>query len=108
MSTTSEWKPIEIEELNVLIEKAINKMSETQRQFWTKISIAPIKWKEKDFGEKGNGFWAIGVYENKIIWYNDIEEGFNVSTFKISGIINEYGTEQDELQWAVNKIKNEP
>lgn len=83
-------------------------MSENQKQFWTSISIVPSKWEEREFGEDGNGFWVVGIYEDRIVWYNDIEEGFNISDFSQPGIINEYGAEQDELQTAIEKIRNAP
>lgn len=45
------------------------------------------------------GFWAIAVIENRVLWYNDIEEGFNVSNFTEPGTIpsTEYWCNQDEL-----------
>jgi hypothetical protein len=46
--------------------------------------------------------------KNQAIWYNDIEEGFNVSEFSEIGSLDAYGTEQNELQWTINKINDTP
>ncbi|GAA0875598.1 hypothetical protein GCM10009118_20070 [Wandonia haliotis] len=102
------WTPISLAELKKLIESAVSKMTTKENKFWNKIAIRPIKWKEIEYGEEGNGFWVVGIFDNKVIWYNEIEEGFNVSTYSNYGEIDEYSAEQDELQWTIKKIKNAP
>jgi hypothetical protein len=44
-----------------------------------------------------------------VLWYNDIEDGFNVSTFVERGRIpeNEYWCNQDEIGWALPKLMGE-
>lgn len=98
------WDPITIEELNVLIISGSKKLDPNQSKFWSAIKIVPEKWTEADYGEEGGGFWVVGIFGKRIIWYNDIEEGFNVSDYTQYGIIDEYGAEQDELNWCINKI----
>ena len=72
--------------------------------FWQSIKIEPEKWAEKDFGDEGGGFWVVAVHKDKVIWYHDIEDGFNISGFKKFGEIAEYFCDQDELSWAVTKL----
>ncbi|GAA3624273.1 hypothetical protein [Flavivirga jejuensis] len=103
-----EWTPISLSELNKLIELGVSRMSVKENQLWNKILIEPVKWKEIEYGEEGNGFWVVAISGNKVIWYNDIEEGFNISTYFKYGEIDGYNTEQDELQWIIKKIKNAP
>ena len=99
------WTPITFSELNELIESGISKMSPDDLKLWKEVSINPEKWQEVELGEEGNGFWAVAIKGNQVIWYNDIEEGFNISTFSYYGKIDEYNAEQDELQWTIRKIK---
>ena len=99
------WTPIELDELNSLIKEGSSKMSDIQKQIWELISIEPEKWSEEEFGKEGGGFWVVAIAGKKVIWYNDIEEGFNVSSYIDYGQLDAYGAEQDELQWAMNKIK---
>ncbi len=82
-------------------------MSTEQKALWAQVAIKPTKWEEKEHGVKGHGFWVIGIYRNRAIWYNDIEEGFNISSFEHYGSLNSYEAEQDELQWTIQKLKNE-
>ncbi|MCG8573667.1 MAG: hypothetical protein MI810_02190 [Flavobacteriales bacterium] len=99
------WKPISIYELNMEIENGLKKMTQVQVDYWQKISIKPEKWIEKEFGKEGGGFWVVAIIGDLAVWYNDIEEGFNISTFSTYGEISGYKAEQDELQWTINKLK---
>lgn len=63
-----------------------------------------LKWNEKEYGTEGGGFWIIAIFSRKVIWYNDIEEGFNISEFEKLGEISEYGCELEEFSWAFNKL----
>jgi len=39
----------------------------------------------------------------RIIWFNDIEHGFNISHYDQYGSIEEYGSEQIELHHLLNR-----
>lgn len=99
------WKPISLNELNMEIENGLKKMTQVQLDYWQKISIKPEKWTEKKFGNESGGFWVVAIIRDLAVWYNDIEEGFNISTFSTYGEISGYEAEQDELQWTINKLK---
>jgi len=59
---------------------------------------------EDDEGSRGAGFWVVGVLEKTVLWYNDIEEGFNLSSFKSWGKISEYRTKKDDLEVALKQL----
>lgn len=93
------------EELSFEISKGEKEMSSANFQFWNEIKFTPTKWTEHEFGDESGGFWAVAKYKNFILYYNDIEDGFNISEFEKDGEIKEYGAEQDELQFALIKLK---
>lgn len=99
------WKPITFEELSLEISKGEKEMSPENFQFWNEIKFIPTKWTEHEFGDEDGGFWAIAKYKNFVLYYNDIEEGFNISEFENEGKIKEYRAEQDELQFALIKLR---
>jgi hypothetical protein len=101
----SDWKPISLSDLNIEIENGVKLMTKNQLELWKEISIRPEKWIEEQYGTFGGGFWVVAVYGNYATWYNDIEEGFNISSFSEYGKLDDYGAEQDELQWTINKLK---
>ena len=70
-------------------------------QKWNKIKIPPQIWACKDVIEEN--FWVIAKHKPYIIWYNDIEEGFNISTYLKEGEILSYKASKNKL---IEVIKN--
>lgn len=95
------WKPISFIDLENLILKGKFELTDEQLNFWDLIKIQPEKWMEKDYGDEGGGFWVVAIFGRQVIWYNDIEGGFNTSSYKKYGQINEYKCSQVDLNWCV-------
>jgi hypothetical protein len=93
------WEPITQEELEELIARDLAACSEDQRAIYARTATRPEKWRQSPWGDKGDGFWALAISGAKVLWYNDIEEGFNVSRFVRRGRIpdDEYWCNQDKL-----------
>lgn len=100
------WTPITLEELPDQISKSENLLKGDLLKFWQLIKITPEKWIEDEYGKEGGGFWVVGILGKKVIWYNDIEDGFNVSTYKNYGTINNCGFEQFDLNQIVYQVYN--
>jgi len=98
------WKPISLTDLKNLILKGELELSDEQLNFWDLIKIEPEKWDEKDYGTEGGGFWVVAVLGRQVIWYNDIEDGFNISRYTKYGRIDEYQCNQVELNWSVTAL----
>ena len=97
----SNWNPISLNDLFELIKTAEADLKGDLLHFWQLIKTRPSKWNEIGFGDEGGGFWVVAICGNRVIWYNDIEEGFNISNYKIFGEIDGYYCNQDKLNWAV-------
>ncbi len=100
------WKPLSEAALWEDLNNAYDRMTPKQQKVWECIRIDPVKWAEPTYGIVGGGFWVVAIIGNSIIWYNDIEDGYNQSTYKKHGVINEYWCNQDELEFAVQNIIN--
>lgn len=98
------WEPISLNELYDEILKTEKDLNEELKSFWDLIKIDPVKWKEEQYGDLGEGFWIVAICGNQVIWYNDIEEGFNISDYKIFGEIENYWCNQDELVHVVYRL----
>lgn len=98
------WKPITEIELLDEIQKTETDLNGDLWNFWQLIKIDPEKWSEPEYGNEGSGFWVVGICGKKVIWYNDIEDGFNISDYKKYGQIEGYYCNQDELSWAVTRL----
>jgi hypothetical protein len=98
------WTPILKAELQSQILKTETLLVGELWVFWQLIQVEPEKWKEETYGAEGNGFWVVAICGRRIIWYNDIEDGFNIGAYSLYGHINEYGCEQYELNEAVIQL----
>ena len=101
------WKPISEADLWDELNGAWPRMSVGQQRLWEAIRIEPEKWSLPPWGDLGGGFWAVGVVGRQVLWYNDIEDGFNISNWRRYGQIEGYWCDQDELEWAIQKLLNE-
>lgn len=79
-------------------------MSPSQLRLWEAIQIEPEKWQQEPYGDAGKGFWVVALIERTVIWYNDIEEGFNRSHYLAYGQIGDYWCNQDELELTIEYL----
>ena len=98
------WEPINEDALMSLMAVAESAMEPQVLGFWERMRIRPVKWALPPWADMGGGFWVVAVVGHECIWYNDIEDGFNVSTYSTPGVIHEYRCNQDELQYTIYKI----
>ena len=99
-----EWEPISEAALRDRIAQGEARMSQAQRRVWDAIRIEPEKWLQHPYGDQGSGFWAVALVGRTVIWYNDIEEGFNRSRYTAYGSIDDYWCNQDELELTVRYL----
>jgi len=102
----STFIPINIEQLLEFIQEGHSKLRQSEKHFCDVIRVAPKKWKLSPWGDMGGGFWVVGIVGKKVLWYNDIEDGFNISSYSKYGEIGVYEAEQDEFEWTVRLLKS--
>ena len=101
-----EWKPISEIALRARVSQGETRMSPGLRRLWSVVQIEPEKWQQHPHGDQGSGFWVVAVIGRTVIWYNDLEEGFNRSNYSAYGTIDEYWCNQDELELTVQYLMN--
>jgi hypothetical protein len=104
------WKPISLPELQALITSDVDACTDEQRAWFARVAFAPEKWSQSPWGDLGGGFWAVAVDEDRVLWYNDIEDGFNVSYFTRRGEIpgDEYWCDKSSLGPALRALPDGP
>ena len=101
------WEPIKETEIWDEINNSWERMSLPQQRLWDAIKVTPEKWSQEPWGNEGGGFWVVAIYGKTVIWFNDIEDGFNRSEYEKYGVIKDYWCNQDELEWIVQHVINE-
>jgi hypothetical protein len=89
-----EWTPLSREDLDDMIAIGLQAMDDAVQVAWRAMRIEPEKWQCSPWGDEGGGFWVVAENDGRVVWYNDIEDGFNVSQFATRGTIAEYACNQ--------------
>ena len=90
-----------------MINSAWERMCPSQRKLWEAIRVDPVRWQQHPYGTSEGGFWVVGIYGGKVLWFNHIELGFNRSRWTTPGKLDEYWCNQDDLEWTVQYVMNE-
>jgi hypothetical protein len=101
-----DWEPISEAALLGRINQGYARMTQAQQHLWDAIRINPEKWQQHPYGDAGGGFWAIGLIGQTVIWYNDLEDGFNRSVYSAYGLIDDYWRNDDELDITIQFLAN--
>ena len=99
-----EWNPISEKALRGRVAQGEARMSASQLRLWKAIRIEPEKWQQHPYGDPGKGFWVVALIGRNVIWYNDIEEGFNRSLYTTYGQIEDYWCNEDELELTIEYL----
>ena len=101
------WMPVTEATLDVIVAHDLANCSDDLRAYYARVAVPPTKWTQHSYGAEGAGFWVVAVEGDRVLWYNDIEEGFNVSRFREWGIIpdDQYWCNQDELEFALHRLR---
>jgi len=99
-----DWEPISEARLWDKIIAAEGRMNPQIFRLWEAIKINPEKWTHKTYGKPSGGFWVVAIIGNRVIWFNDNEDGFNCSSYVVVGKFTEYFCNQDELERAVQHV----
>ena len=102
----TDWQAISEGALRGRLSQGESRMTPSQLRLWDAIRIEPEKWQQHPFGDDGDGFWVVGLIGRTVIWYNDIEEGFNRSRYRDYGEIEDYWRNEDELELTIEYLMN--
>ena len=72
------WTPFSRREIENLLAKELFECSEADCALFARVHVPLTKWSLSPWGDEGGGFWVVARSADRVLWYNDIEEGFNV------------------------------
>jgi hypothetical protein len=98
------WQPISEVAVWDKLNASLDRMGTRQKKLWEVIQIVPEKWSQTHHGKSCAGFWAVAILGRTVLWFNDIEDGFNLSSYSRYGMIDHYSCNQSELEEAVQRL----
>lgn len=104
------WNPCSLEQLQTVMVEELAECSADLRAYFFRVRFAPEKWQLEPWGDAGGGFWAVAADANRVLWWNDLEGGWNVSSFETRRRIpgGQYWCNQDALKCALPLLAGRP
>lgn len=90
--------------IDSMIANTLAEYDDAVRAEWERIRIEPERWRCSPWGDHTGGFWAVAIDDGRVLWFNEIEEGFNWSRYSTRGTIDEYLCNQTELATILEQI----
>jgi hypothetical protein len=96
-----EWQPATIEDVQRIIEQDLKACDAQQTRAFKQYAIKPYMASILRYEQK-ESVVVVARKGNEVIYWEDVEEGFNVSPVDSEGNILEHWCNQDELNFALN------
>ena len=98
----NDWRPIERNELEALIEEQIQECSLNQKKIFNKYRV-PLEEREIIRCGKLEKVFVVARRDNEAMYFEDVEYGFNFSPLDEDGSIIEHWCNQDGLTYALSR-----
>jgi len=100
------FEPITENELAELVKEQKILLSEKELSFFNAIEV-PFEKVEIERSGNIESVYVVAKHGGKIVFYEDVEEGFEITEIDGTGIIKNYGASQFELKHIIYKLMNE-
>ena len=96
-----DWQPATIEQVNEVVARDVKDCDAEQLAAFAKYRVEPFS---VPIVRRGQTESVVVVARNgdQVIYWEDVEEGFNVSPISPDGRVLEHWCNQDELRFALN------
>ncbi len=98
----TDWKPATIEQVRDTVVHDLRRANAEQVETYNRVVVEPFRAPLLRYGIEE----SVGVVARKgdeVIYYEDVEEGFNISPISQDGRILEHWCNQDDLGVALNR-----
>ena len=96
-----EWHPATVDEVKKIVRDDLAECDEEQILAFKKYAVEPYVAPILRYGQMENAV-IVARRGDEVIYWEDVEEGFNLSPVSPNGQILEHWCNQDELRFALN------
>ena len=97
------WKPISAVEFSQLFEAQVAELSNRQKEIFARFSVTPWRATIRRSESAGDEFvYVVAEYDDEVLYFDDVEYGFNISQISKDGRILDPGGSQNTLSEAVS------
>jgi len=94
-----EWKAATLSEVGDIVKADLAKCDPEQMATFRQFSVEPYYAPIVRYGEIGQVV-VVARKSDEVMYWEDVEEGFNISPVGQDGVVLEHWCNQDELGWA--------
>lgn len=98
-----EWKPATIDEVKDILKADLKKCNPQQIAIFRQYSVEPYLAPIVRYG-KAENVVVVAQKSDEVIYWEDVEEGFNISPAGPRGRVLEHWCNQDDLGVALNRF----
>ena len=98
-----QWSPISKEELEVLIDAELAECTLAERKFFEQCRT-PFRAASIERSGRHESVFIVAEHRALAMYYEDVEEGFNLSLLRVDDSIAQPGFEQWSLREALNQL----
>lgn len=97
------WKPTDADELRGLVAAQLSECSEDQRRLFNSHSVEfyPVPIRRTGSTEQ---VFVIAEFGDRVLYYEDIEEGFELASLDSHGAVPSQGSNQFELRQVLAQL----
>lgn len=96
------WEPLTREELQQELERAVCALHPSHRDKFEKISVVP--WQVEVTERPGTFHWVVAEHEGQLLFYDEIEEGWEVEQRNSTGGIDGRWANQFALKHVMYQL----
>jgi len=97
------WKPATIDEVKDILRADLKRCNPKQIEIFQQYSVEPYFAPIVRYGKEENVV-VVAQKSDEVIYWEDVEEGFNISLAGPGGRIVEHWCNQDDLSVALNRL----
>lgn len=97
----NDWQPATVDEVNEIVASDLKACDSEQLAAFKRFRVEPFVAPIMRYG-KMESVVVVARNGDQVIYYEDVEDGFNVSPISSDGQVLEHGCNQDELRFALN------
>jgi hypothetical protein len=94
------WRPITAQELQSFIDEQLPECTDAQREIFERYRV-PLRPAPLERYGKLESVLIVAQRGNEVMYYEDVDEGFNFSPLETDGRIAQHWCNQDELKHAL-------
>jgi hypothetical protein len=98
------WRPASEAEVADILGQELAVCTDLEREFFEKIKVTPFQRCQIARGGGIEHVFVVAVWSGWMVFWEDVEEGFEVSRVDPDGVIRDYAASQWEIRYAINAL----